>query len=132
MTKESHHASRSSLNTALGGAIITPGGAAMTEKPHPGISMHKLPVGPGFIGLVFTVGCALIFLFGLPQLWCFVAFSAALGIVLAIVFRLISQNRSERVKPISILQSNEPVKQLSNAQGRQSKLLHAAPILYSA
>jgi|SRR5579863_396423 uncharacterized membrane protein len=78
----------------------------MAEK-HPGISMHKLPIGAGFIGLVFTVGCALIFLLGLPQLWYFVVFSTAFGVVLAAIFRVISRSRAERMKPLSILQVSE-------------------------
>jgi hypothetical protein len=75
----------------------------MAENRHPGISMHKLPVGSGFIGLVFTVGCALIFLLGLPQLWYFVALSAAFGVCVAIAFRMIERNRAQRMKPLSIL-----------------------------
>lgn len=79
----------------------------MSEERHPGISMHKLPVGAGFIGLVFTVGSMLIFLLALPELWYFVAAGALLGIVLAIAFRVINNHRSERSKPLSILSVNE-------------------------
>jgi len=75
----------------------------MSEKRHPGITMHKFTVGPGFVGLVFTVGCALIFLFGLPALWWFLAFSAALGLAVALVLRKVNRYRSERSKPLSIL-----------------------------
>ena len=75
----------------------------MSEKRHPGISLHKLPVGGEFIGLVFALGSALIFLIGLPALWCFVAFSAVLGIGIALVFRVVNKRRSERTKPLSIL-----------------------------
>src|SRR2546421_11736915 len=70
---------------------------------HPGITMHKLPVGGGFAGLVFAAGSALIFLLGLPSLWYFVAFSAALGVGIAAMLRLVSDGRSERSKPLSIL-----------------------------
>ena len=70
---------------------------------HPGITMHKLPVGGGFAGLVFAAGSAVIFLLGLPSLWYFVAFSAALGVGIAAMFRLVSDGRSERSKPLSIL-----------------------------
>lgn len=79
----------------------------MTEKPHPGISMHKLPVGGGFIGLVFAVGSALLFLLGLPALWYFVVFSAALGIGIALMMRISSARRSDRAKPLSILSARE-------------------------
>lgn len=75
----------------------------MAEKWHSGISMHKLPVASGFIGLVFTVGCALIFLLGLPQLWYFVAFSAVLGIAIAFVIRMVNTFRDGHTKPLSIL-----------------------------
>jgi hypothetical protein len=104
----------------------------MAENRHPGISMHKLTVGSGFIGLVFTVGCGLIFLLGLPQLWYFVAFSAVLGIGLAFVFRLIAKNRADRMKPISILQVNETLASGANKHDQQSKLFHAVPVPYSA
>ena len=99
----------------------------MAENRHPGISMHKLPVGPGFIGLVFTVGCALIFLLGLPQLWYFVALSAAFGVGLAIVFRLIARSRAQRMKPLSILDAGEsagPVKETD----RPTNLIQAVPV----
>jgi len=75
----------------------------MAEKKHPGISMHKLPVGGDFVGLVFAAGTALIFLFGLPALWYFVAFSALVGIVLAFVFHVVHQRGSRSNKPLSIL-----------------------------
>ena len=81
----------------------------MSEKRHPGISMHKLPVGAGFPGLVFTIGCSLIFLLGLPALWYFVVFGVALGMVVAVILRLTNTHRSERGKPLSILSANEKV-----------------------
>lgn len=84
----------------------------MSEGKHPGISMHKLPVGGGFIGLIFTAGCALIFLFGLPALWYFVAFSAILGAGLGVVFRWV--NRHGSPKPLSITaEPQEPVRKQS-------------------
>jgi len=55
---------------------------------HPGITMHKLPVGAGFAGLIFTVGSMAIFLIGLPALWCFLAGAVALGVGVATVLRL--------------------------------------------
>jgi hypothetical protein len=103
----------------------------MAENRHPGISMHKLPVGPGFIGLVFTVGCALIFLFGLPQLWYFVAFSAAFGIGLAIVFRLIARHRAQRMKPLSILDTGEAGKTAKETD-RLPNSIKAVPALSRA
>ncbi len=81
----------------------------MAEKRHPGITMHKLTVGAGFQGLLFTVGCSLIFVIGLPALWSFVAFGAALGIGVAIFLRLTSTSRSERMKPLSIFSAEEKV-----------------------
>jgi len=55
---------------------------------HPGITMHKLPVGAGFAGLVFTVGSIAIFLIGLPALWYFLAGAVALGVGVATALRL--------------------------------------------
>ena len=57
-------------------------------RRHPGITMHRLPVGAGFAGVVFTVGSAAIFLIGLPALWYFVAGAVALGVGVAAVLRL--------------------------------------------
>ena len=74
----------------------------MAEKRHPGITMHKLTFGSGFVGLLFTVGCSLIFVLGFPTLWYFVAFSAALGIAVAIILRVSSRRHSARMKPLSI------------------------------
>ena len=96
----------------------------MAEKWHSGISMHKLPVASGFIGLVFTVGCALIFL-GLPQLWYFVALSAALGLVLALFFRMVNDRRSERMKPLSILSAQ--VSSKTGEEAEQNKKFVRAP-----
>ncbi len=79
----------------------------MAEKWHSGITMHKLTVGPGIMGLVFAVGCALIFVIGLPALWSFVAFSAALGLGVALLLRTIYRRRPDRLKPLSILQTKE-------------------------
>jgi len=32
----------------------------MSEDRHPGINMHKLPVGGGFVGILFALGSAVI------------------------------------------------------------------------
>lgn len=86
----------------------------MAEKWHPGITMHKLAFGSGFVGLLFTVGCSLIFVLGFPALWYFVAFSAALGVAIAIILRASSRRHSERMKPLSIfpatIQLKNPVR----------------------
>jgi hypothetical protein len=52
---------------------------------HPGITMHGIPVGAGFAGLIFTIGSLAIFLIGLPVLWYFLAGAVALGIGFATV-----------------------------------------------
>ena len=101
----------------------------MAEKWHSGITMHKFTVGPGIMGLLFAVGCALIFVIGLPALWTFVAFSAALGLGIALLLRVISRSRSERAKPLSILQAAQPV----NAERGQKhtgpgRILQAQPL----
>jgi hypothetical protein len=72
-------------------------------KQHPGITMHKISFGGGFIGLLFAGGSALIFLLGFPTLWYFVAFAFGLGIAIAVFLRLISQRRADRNTPLSIL-----------------------------
>jgi hypothetical protein len=54
---------------------------------HPGITIHKIPVGAGFAGLIFTVGSLAIFLIGLPVLWYFLVGAVALGVGFAVIFR---------------------------------------------
>jgi len=78
----------------------------MSEKRHPGITMHKLSFGGGFVGLLFALGSALIFVLGFPTLWYFVAFAFALGVGIAILLRIVNHRMSER-KPLSILSAPE-------------------------
>jgi hypothetical protein len=79
----------------------------MDEKRHPGITMHKLPVDGGFMGVLFAAGSALIFLLGFPTLWYFVAFAVVLGVGVAIFLRFVNRYRSQRNKPLSILVNQE-------------------------
>ena len=58
------------------------------NERHPGISMHKIPVGAGIAGLVFAVGSMLIFLVGLPVLWYFFLPAVVLGVGIGIALRL--------------------------------------------
>jgi hypothetical protein len=59
-----------------------------SKSPHRGITMHRLPVGGDFPGLVFAVGSALIFLVAIPALWYVVAGALALGLVIAAALQL--------------------------------------------
>lgn len=79
----------------------------MSEKRHPGITMHALSFGGGFVGFLFAAGSALIFVLGFPTLWYFIAFAAALGIGIAVLLNLTSRRSSERNKPLSILRASE-------------------------
>jgi len=54
---------------------------------HPGISMHRLPIGEGFPGLVFAVGSIAIFLIALPSLWFFLGLAVLLGVGIAALLR---------------------------------------------
>jgi hypothetical protein len=91
----------------------------MAEKWHSGINIHKLSVGGGFEGLLFAVGCSLIFLFGFPTLWYFVALSIAFGVLLGLVFRVINSRRNENIKPLSILSVHVSTK--APQDGEQNK-----------
>jgi len=75
----------------------------MAGDRHPGITMHKLSVGGGFIGAVFAVGCSLIFVIGFPTLWYFVVLAFGLGIGVALLLHLMARSNSDRNKPLSIL-----------------------------
>jgi len=63
---------------------------------HPGITMHKIPVDGGYIGLVFTIGSIAIFVAGFPAFWYVIALSVVLGIGIALVLRLISNKKSRQ------------------------------------
>lgn len=105
----------------------------MTEKRHPGITMHKLSFGGGLEGLTFVVGSTLIFVFGLPALWYFVALTYVLGIGVAIFLRISSKRRSERNKPLSILSAAEKTETpVLMKQKRRQNLFHALPKPFSA
>jgi len=81
----------------------------VAEKRHPGITMHKLSFGGGLEGLTFVIGTVLIFVFGLPALWYFVAFAVALGIGIAVFLRSASDRISQRNKPLSLFASEQKV-----------------------
>lgn len=51
---------------------------------HPGISMHKLPVGAGAAGFIFAVGMTLVFLLKLPALWGFLVPAVMVGALVAL------------------------------------------------
>lgn len=91
--------------------------------------MHKLPIGSGFIGLVFAVGSALIFLLGLPALWYFVAFSAALGVGIALVFRLVNARRSDRAKSLSIVSAMEKAPRREASDDCRRDRMQSMPML---
>ena len=84
----------------------------MAEKRHPGITMHKLSFGGGFIGLLFAAGSALIFILGFPTLWYFVAVAFVLGVGVALFLRAASSRISQRNKPMSLFAAPEEQKAL--------------------
>jgi len=63
------------------------------DKRHPGISMHKIPVGAGIAGLVFTVGSMAVFLIGIPALRYFLGLGLVLWLGIAIVLHLTDRSR---------------------------------------
>ena len=71
--------------------ILNPpdGYSARQQYPHQGITMHQIRFGGGFAGLLFTVGCVLLFLFGTPGLWVIFPAALVLGAVIATVFHFL-------------------------------------------
>jgi hypothetical protein len=67
-----------------------------TKFPHRGITMHRLPVGGDFPGLLFAVGCALIFLLAIPALWCVLVGAVAVGVFIAGVLQIIRHSHESR------------------------------------
>lgn len=105
----------------------------MAENRHPGINMHKLPVGGGFVGILFAIGSAVIFIVGFPTLWYFVALAFGLGIAVAVGLKIASHRLSDRGKPLSILACEErPAKPSSGKAKNNGNLFHAAPSPFTA
>ena len=105
----------------------------MAQNRHPGITMHKLSFGGGFVGLLFAVGSALIFVLGFPTLWYFVAIAFALGVGIAILLRLTRDRSSQHNQPLSILAAPEkPQPNLSDQQNSRRHRLHILPKLTTA
>jgi len=103
----------------------------MAAKLHPGITMHKVSFGGGFIGLLFAAGSALIFVLGFPTLWYFVALAAALGVGIAVVLRVAHQTWSDHNKPLSILTARGP--EISKSRERMKwrrslRIVHVASV----
>lgn len=69
-----------------------------SKSPHRGITMHRLPVGGDFPGLVFAVGSALIFLIAIPALWYLVLGALAVGLVIAAVLQMVHDKPGESKK----------------------------------
>lgn len=57
--------------------------------PHPGIAIHRVPVGADLPGLLFAVGMIFIFLLAVPVLCYVLAAGAVLGVGVALVLRAI-------------------------------------------
>lgn len=100
----------------------------MAEKRHPGITMHKLSFGGGFVGLLFAAGSALIFVLGFPTLWYFVALAVVLGVGVAIVLRLTGGLRGDRNKPLSIFNSVEQEHRKAAPRQRWHRMFQARPV----
>lgn len=100
------------------------------DRPHPGITMHKLSFGGGFVGLLFAAGSVLIFVLGFPTLWYFVALAFGLGIAIAFFMRVIRNRQSQSYKPLSILTSSET--KAVNPTERKRALRHLLPRLAAA
>ena len=60
--------------------------------PHPGISIHKLPIAGDKMGLVFVVGMLAMILIAHPEARWFVALSVPTGLAISIILRLTSRN----------------------------------------
>src|SRR5690349_10754870 len=105
----------------------------MSANRHPGINMHKLPIGGGFVGILFAIGSAVIFILGFPTLWYFVAFSAGLGIAIAALMNFFRQSRSVRNKPLSILVDAEVPPRPTQVNARNNgNRFHAVPNIITA
>jgi hypothetical protein len=74
-----------------------------SEYPHRGITMHKLPVGDNFPGLIFAVGSALIFLFAIPALWYVLVAAVAIGLVVAALLQIVHREHPDEMARVKLL-----------------------------
>jgi hypothetical protein len=72
------------------------------DYPHRGITMHELPVGGSFPGLLFAVGSALIFLFAIPALWYVVVAAAVVGLVIAALLAVFHSSHKSEIEQFTI------------------------------
>ena len=68
------------------------------KSPHRGITMHAMPVGGNFPGMVFAIGSALIFLFAIPALWFVMVAALAAGCVMAALIQIAHRKPTEVTK----------------------------------
>jgi hypothetical protein len=63
------------------------------EEAHPGIAVHKVPVGADVPGLLFAVGMVFIFLLAVPALSYVLAGAAVLGLGIACILRVLHRSQ---------------------------------------
>lgn len=72
------------------------------DFPHRGITMHEMPVGGSFPGLLFAVGSALIFLFAIPALWYVVVAAAVVGLLVAAFLAIFHEHHRAEIDKLTI------------------------------
>ena len=70
---------------------------------HPGISMHKLPVGGNIAGGLFTIGVVLMVLVGVPLAPWFLLGATVLGAILSIFVMRWHQRHKIEIDDLSAL-----------------------------
>jgi hypothetical protein len=73
-----------------------------SENPHRGITMHQMPVGGNFPGIIFAIGSALIFLFAIPALWFVVVAAVAIGLVIAAILHTLDRKHPEETLRLTL------------------------------
>ena len=77
---------------------------------HPGISMHKLPVGGDIMGTVFAVGVVLMFVVGIPLARWFLLGAVLLGGVVGVFMMRSHRRHSVEITDLSALQDDTETK----------------------
>lgn len=75
---------------------------------HPGISMHKLPVGADIMGAVFAIGIVLMFVVGIPIARWFLIAGVLLGGILATVFVLYHKHHKVEITDLAGIEDSKP------------------------
>jgi hypothetical protein len=88
------------------------------DTPTPQINSAKLRIGGGIAGAIFTIGCMLIFLIGIPAIRYVFPFAVLVGCVFAVILRFL---RHETTGASWMLPATEKKTEVPSEPTRENK-----------